>query len=215
VLSILIMVNIGLILFTAWKTAGLVSRLVIYGSISLIAFSLLAEVLASSQDYYGPDAIHHPLFFVLIGFIVELMFFSSALIIVTRREQLKITHVASISDDLSDLSESDSKRVLAISTAQVIQYVNVSDIIRCEAQGAYSRFVIRDGREVLVSQPLKTQEELLSKEQFFRCHQSHLINLGEVRAFLRSDQSIAMSDGTNVPLSRSKRDHFIKAMELL
>jgi len=134
---------------------------------------------------------------------------------VTRREQLKITHVASISDDLSDLSESDSKRVLAISTAQVIQYVNVSDIIRCEAQGAYSRFVIRDGREVLVSQPLKTQEELLSKEQFFRCHQSHLINLGEVRAFLRSDQSIAMSDGTNVPLSRSKRDHFIKAMELL
>lgn len=102
---------------------------------------------------------------------------------------------------------------LAIPTAEGIEYLNTRDIIRLEADRSYSWFYMTDGKKHLVSRNLKEYQELLTDMNFFRPHNSHLINLEHVHKFIRHEGGyIEMSDGSTVPISRGKRDLFLVQM---
>jgi two-component system LytT family response regulator len=102
---------------------------------------------------------------------------------------------------------------LAIPTSEGMEYLNTKDIIRIEADRSYSWFYLADGRKILVSRNLKEYHELLSDRNFFRPHNSHLINLEFVTKYIRQDGgSIMLSDGSEVPVARGKRDLFLAQM---
>jgi two-component system LytT family response regulator len=102
---------------------------------------------------------------------------------------------------------------LAIPTTDGIEYLNTSEIIRVEADRSYSWFFMTGGRKYLVSRNLKEYQELLGELDFFRPHNSHLINLSHVKKFIRHEGGyIEMSDNSNVPISRGKRDLFLAHM---
>lgn len=102
---------------------------------------------------------------------------------------------------------------LAIPTTEGIEYLNTGDIIRLEADRSYSWFFMNDGNKHLVSRNLKEYQELLTDMNFFRPHNSHLINLEHVHKFIRHEGGyIEMSDGSTVPISRGKRDLFLVQM---
>lgn len=102
---------------------------------------------------------------------------------------------------------------LAIPTADGIEYLNTSEIIRLEADRSYSWFYMSGGKKHLVSRNLKEYQELLTDLNFFRPHNSHLINLEHVRKFIRHEGGyIEMDDGSTVPISRGKRDLFLVQM---
>jgi len=102
---------------------------------------------------------------------------------------------------------------LAIPTADGIEYLNTGEIIRLEADRSYSWFHMTGGKKHLVSRNLKEYQELLTELNFFRPHNSHLINLEHVRKFIRHEGGyIEMDDGSTVPISRGKRDLFLLQM---
>jgi two-component system LytT family response regulator len=102
---------------------------------------------------------------------------------------------------------------LAIPTTDGIEYLSTADIIRLEADRSYTWFFLTDKRKYLVSRNLKEYQELLSDINFFRPHNSHLINLEHVKKFIRHEGGyIEMTDGSNVPVSRGKRDLFLLRM---
>jgi two-component system LytT family response regulator len=102
---------------------------------------------------------------------------------------------------------------LAIPTNDGIEYLNTSDIIRIEADRSYSWFYLTDKKRYLVSRNLKEYQELLQDLNFFRPHNSHLINMIYVKKFIRHEGGyIEMTDGSNVPISRGKRDLFLLQM---
>jgi len=111
-------------------------------------------------------------------------------------------------------SETPSK--LAIPTSDGMEYLKTSDIIRIEADRSYSWFFLKDKRKVLVSKNLNNYQELLSDQHFFRPHNSHLINLDHVRKYIRHEGGIIeMDDGSQVPISRVRRDLFLAQMSKL
>lgn len=102
---------------------------------------------------------------------------------------------------------------LAIPTAEGMEYLNPKDIVRIEADRSYSWFFIAGNRKILVSKNLKEFQDLLSDRYFFRAHNSHLINLKYVKRFLRREGgSIEMVDGTQIPISRNRKDLFLVHM---
>jgi two-component system, LytTR family, response regulator len=102
---------------------------------------------------------------------------------------------------------------LAIPTTDGIEYLNTSEIIRIEADRSYSWFFLTDKKKYLVSRNLKEYQELLQDLNFFRPHNSHLINMIFVKKFIRHEGGyIEMTDGSNVPISRGKRDLFLVQM---
>lgn len=102
---------------------------------------------------------------------------------------------------------------LVIPTSDGKEYLNPKDIIRIEADRSYSWFFISDKRKILVSKHLKEFQDLLSDRNFFRPHNSHLINLDFVKKFVRNDGGyIEMTDGAQVPISRNRKDLFLDHM---
>ncbi len=100
---------------------------------------------------------------------------------------------------------------ITLPTLDGFNFVDIKDIIRCEAESNYTRFYLNTGKKVLVTRTLKEFEEYLTPLNFFRVHQSHLVNLKYVDQYIKGDGgSVIMIDGAEVEVSRRRKDAFLK-----
>lgn len=113
---------------------------------------------------------------------------------------------------LTNLKNPNEDPVLLVSTSEAVEFVRIRDIIRCEAQGAYTQLFLRDHKPVMVSKIIKDFEFLLTDYGFYRVHQSHLINLKEVRKFVKAENYLLMRDGAQIQLARSRKDEFFNVL---
>jgi len=103
---------------------------------------------------------------------------------------------------------------LAIPTSSGYEYVTVNEIIRLEADRSYCMFYLTCKRKILVSRCLNDYQQILDSRMFFRIHHSFLINLQHVKSFSRKDGGyVEMTDGSQVPLARRKKDYFYEVMK--
>lgn len=102
---------------------------------------------------------------------------------------------------------------MALHTQEKIQIVAVADIVHCESDSNYTKFHFLDGSSLLVSKTLKEFEKLLHDHPFLRVHQSHLVNIQHIKAFLKTDGGyLLMQDGTQVPVSFRKRTKVLEGL---
>lgn len=102
---------------------------------------------------------------------------------------------------------------IPLSTSDGVEFIPSKDILFCEASGAYTQFHLVDGRKLLVSKNLKEYENILPSSSFMRVHNSFLINLDEVKKYVRSEGGyILMNNDKIVSISGSKREEFLKRM---
>lgn len=110
---------------------------------------------------------------------------------------------------------------ICLATSDSMEFLQVKDILYCEANGSYTNFYIRamggQNREITVSKHLKEYENLLVDHPFMRVHNKYLINLKAVQKFVKSEGGyILMTDEKQIPISPNKRDVFFRSMaELL
>ena len=111
--------------------------------------------------------------------------------------------------------ESENPNIV-LSTSEKIHVVKIKDIIRCESDNYYTFFYFSDGTRLLISKTLKENEELLSSHNFIRPHKSHLINIMYIKSYLKHDGGyIIMTDGSQVPVSRRKKEKIIEIINNL
>ncbi|WP_312767295.1 LytTR family DNA-binding domain-containing protein [Epilithonimonas sp.] len=129
------------------------------------------------------------------------------------RKIKNITHLNSENKNIELLLENitrktDNFKKIALSTSDGIHLFEIKDIIRCESVDNYTKFYIKNhNKVVMISKTLKEYEELLSDHGFERIHQSHLINLNELRSYIKKDGGfVVMSDNAKLPVSQRKRD---------
>ncbi|MEO1513993.1 MAG: LytTR family DNA-binding domain-containing protein [Bacteroidota bacterium] len=104
----------------------------------------------------------------------------------------------------------DFKKIV-LPTAEGVLFIELSDIIRCEAQGNYTAFYLVDGQKIIVSKTLKIYAELLSGLNFFRINRSDLINLSKVRKYGRQKApTVTLIDGTTLIMSENRRKDFLE-----
>lgn len=114
-------------------------------------------------------------------------------------------------NNLNSIKKESKKMVLK--TMESIFLINIPDIIRCEATGNYTRFILKNQKPVLVSKTLKEYDELLKEYHFFRVHQSHLVNLNHIIRMDKADGgTLVMVDKQSVPVSTRRKEALIKAM---
>ncbi|MEL7004290.1 MAG: LytTR family DNA-binding domain-containing protein [Bacteroidota bacterium] len=105
---------------------------------------------------------------------------------------------------------SQPKRI-AIPTVDGFTYVQIKDIVRCNADVNYTHLFTKEGEKFTVARTLKTFEELLTPHNFLRIHNSHLINLSYVSKYTKGKGGyITMKDGTEVEVSVRKKEIFLK-----
>ena len=107
-------------------------------------------------------------------------------------------------------------KTLALAASDGISFVKMSDILRVEANGRYAKFYLLNKDTILVSKTLGDFEEILSANQFFRIHDSSIINLNHVKKYIRGDGgTVLLSDNTELDVARRRKDDFIKLIPKL
>lgn len=112
--------------------------------------------------------------------------------------------------------QNSTDKKIVLKTSESIHLVRVQDVIRCEADNNYTTFFINGNRKIVVSKGLKEYEELLTTFAFLRVHQSHLINVKEIKRFDKKDGGfVVLSDGSEIPVSQRKKQKLLDVFESL
>lgn len=98
---------------------------------------------------------------------------------------------------------------IALPVVHGYEFVPVNKIVRCKAEGSYTKFFLHKKDPVLVAKPLGDFDKILTRNGFYRVHRSHLINLDHLVKYERG-AGVTMSDNALVPVSKRKRIHFMK-----
>ncbi len=102
---------------------------------------------------------------------------------------------------------------IALSTSEGIEFVPLHQIIRLEASGPYTSFFLKEGKKIIVSRNLKEYELMLGEYYFFRVHNSHIINLKEVKKMIRTDGGyVVMNDESTIAISPRKKDDLMQLL---
>lgn len=102
---------------------------------------------------------------------------------------------------------------IAIPTAKGAEFIDIKDIIRIEADRSYSIIYLANGRRLMVSKCLNEYDAMLNERNFFRIHNSHLINMEQVKMYVRGDGGyIEMNDTSVVPIARQRKEAFLESM---
>ncbi|MGE5520148.1 MAG: LytR/AlgR family response regulator transcription factor [Candidatus Dadabacteria bacterium] len=102
---------------------------------------------------------------------------------------------------------------IGIGMADKIVFVNINDILYCEASGSYTNVYLQDGKKMMACRLLADFELQLSMHNFFRIHNSILINMDRVKEYQRHDGGyVIMENGKQLEVSQRRRKDFLEAI---
>ena len=100
---------------------------------------------------------------------------------------------------------------LALSTIEGLMFIKIKDIMYLEATSSYTNIFMNNGTKYLASKTLATFEDVMDETCFFRPHKSYIINLKNVKQYIRGEGGeIIMENGTSISLSRNKKQQFLE-----
>lgn len=103
-----------------------------------------------------------------------------------------------------------------LSDAEKIYLIAVEEIIRCEAEGSYTTIFLQEKKQITISKSIKSIENILPQEIFYRVHRSHLINLHAFNFLERKDGgTVHLKDGSILPIAIRRKSTLIEKLRLI
>ncbi len=123
-----------------------------------------------------------------------------------RNEQVTNSNSKQLEALTSNLDE-EQENTICVPVQGGYEYIPLKDICCFEADGSYVRIICQDNKQKVVAKNLKYFENALeTMPRFVRPHRSYLVNMDQVIAYSKSDGgSLALSNGTQVPVSRERK----------
>lgn len=92
-----------------------------------------------------------------------------------------------------------------------VVFVELKNILYCEADDNYTRFYLANGQKHLISKTLRDIQEVLEERNFLRVSRQHLINLDHIAKFIKGEGSyVVLSNGQSINVARSQKDKLIE-----
>lgn len=100
---------------------------------------------------------------------------------------------------------------IALPVGDAMQFMQPDEIIRCESDSNYTHIFLANGKKLTLAKTLKEVEENINGAPFFRIHQSHLVNMNHISKYIKGDNAyVVMKDGTQIGISRNKKEAFLE-----
>lgn len=121
----------------------------------------------------------------------------------------------SLNDQLQNLfrdlkSSKNEFLKLALPSLEGLVFINVDDIIYCEASSNYTTFFLAGNQKYIVSKTLKEYEDLLSDRDFFRIHNAYLVNIRAIKKYVKGEGGyVVMNNDVSLDVSKRKKDAFL------
>ena len=130
--------------------------------------------------------------------------------IIKNQNQNQQLQVSNLLSNLQQRNPQDFK--LALSTMEAVSFFEPAEIMYCEAENNYTRFIFTKHKPMLISKTLGEYEELLSDHGFLRIHKSSLINSKYVSKIDREGY-LLMNDGKQLAVSKRRKELVMKTLK--
>jgi two-component system LytT family response regulator len=125
------------------------------------------------------------------------------------------TGQANIENLLENIKQPAARQKIALPYKDGYEFVEVTNIIYCQAEGAYTKVFLENKKYILVSKTLGDIEELLPHDIFQRIHHSTVINLNYVTHFVKADGGYnKMRTGEDLVVSKSRKEAVMEKLGL-
>lgn len=103
---------------------------------------------------------------------------------------------------------------IALPTSDGFEFVHMNDIVYVKADSNYTWVHLQNKQKHLLTRTLKDVSGLITFPQFFRAHQSYLVNLNHVRRYVRGQGGyLLLKDNTQIPVSRANKDALMQLLK--
>lgn len=113
----------------------------------------------------------------------------------------------------SNITEKGFQKI-ALSISSGVLFVPLSEIIYLQAEGAYTNFIVKEGKKIMVSKKIKEFENVLSPENgFYRSHRSFIVNKEYIKQYIKSDGgSLLMNNNDEVSISKDMKETILNEL---
>lgn len=102
---------------------------------------------------------------------------------------------------------------LAIPTMEGYEIIELADLIYLKAEGNYTELFLKS-KKTLVSKTLGDFEKVLSIQMFQRVHNSYIVNIQEIRKYIKGDGGfVMMSNKEQLPVSRINKPKLLNLLK--
>ncbi len=99
------------------------------------------------------------------------------------------------------------KNKLVLPTQNGNSFIDINAIVRIQSSNKYSVVFTTDRKQHIVAKPLARFEEVLENRGFLRTHDSHIINVTHIAAYIKGKGGeLVMMDDSHVPVSARRKD---------
>ncbi len=169
-------------------------------------------IFVTAYNNYAIDAIKHS----AIGYIVKPID-NDELKTAINNAIKNITQKTAFENNkklLQKLGVNTTKSSLSIPTNKGLIFIKTNNIVRFEGVEGYTQIICKDKKKIMSSYSIGKFIKMLDNQNYFSPHKSHFINLNFVDSILK-EGSIQLTDGSSVPLTKTKRSELISKMENL
>ena len=107
----------------------------------------------------------------------------------------------------------DKNDKISIAADGKIYLLERDDVIMLKSDKSYTTIFLKDDKKIVVSKTLKEVEKKFEYSEFYRVHNSYLININHVKEYLKSmGGELIMSNGMSASISRNKKSELLEKL---
>jgi two-component system LytT family response regulator len=108
------------------------------------------------------------------------------------------------------------RQKIMLASTKGILLADIKDIVRIEANNNYCTFYFINKPKITMAKTLKEFEEYLKYNNFFRVHQSHMVNLLYVESYESGlTDYVVLSNNEKIEISRRRKAEFLEKLSSL
>lgn len=119
-----------------------------------------------------------------------------------------IKRVSKFIDEKRHSSAQQQSSKLMVSHSKGFTLIDFNEIIMLEAAGNYTDFYLTGNRKIISSRTLKSYEEILDKNIFYRVSRSAIVNLIHIKEYNNSEENLILTENHQIRITRSNWAEF-------
>ena len=105
---------------------------------------------------------------------------------------------------------------IAFRTQSGIKITSHDEILYCKGEGRYTTIYLKNGHSLLVSRLLKSIEDILMNDSFYRIHKSYIVNMKYIKEFKHPDYKyVVLENDIQLEIAKRRKSQFIKKLSSL
>lgn len=129
-----------------------------------------------------------------------------------KRHSSKMVSSTKIEEVLLNFNAKFDQKKITINTDGKLVFLDADDILYVESDGNYSTIVVEHGQNIVLTKKLKEMNDILPENQFFRIHNSYIINLKKIKEFIKNEGYVVMESNHKIPVARQRKSDFLEKL---